>query len=112
MDIIVTTPKKDLENAQAETDSGEPYWFRRLPHKPVHLNIGDRVFYLSDGCIIGFARLLNIEEKPNGMQCSTTGKIWPPGWYLIIDAYSWTDIQPIPCRGFQGFKYFKASDES
>ena len=110
MDIIVTTPKSQMANAAQEAadciENGGGEYFRRFPINQVpNINIGERVFYVEDGYIRGYARVSRMFNTPRYIQCDTTGRWWPPGFYLVMPADSWRWIQPIPMRGFQGFRY-------
>jgi len=110
MDIIVTTPKSQIANAAQEAadciaDGGGEY-FRRFPiNQSPDINIGERVFYVEDGYIRGYAHASRVFQTPRCVQCDTTGRWWPPGFYVVMPADSWRWIKPIPMRGFQGFRY-------
>lgn len=108
MDIIVTTPKTEMENSAKEAENciknGGGYYFRRFVEKPKRLEIGDKVFYVEDGFIRGFAI---VEKIISGqMLCETTQRLWPHGDYIFMPAESWKWIKPIPFKGFQGYRYF------
>jgi hypothetical protein len=105
MHIVVTTPKSELENSKQEAKSGAKYWFRKLPSKPKNTGAGDRIYYVANNEIVGFAYISTITDA-NNMHCSTTGRDWGKGVYAIIDAKSWTPIKPIPYKGFRGFRYY------
>jgi len=107
LDIIVTTPKSETENAAREAENciqaGGGFYFRRFPVKPQGVKVGDRVFYVEDGYIRGYAVVCDIFFS-NGITCDTTGRKWPSGWYLKMPADSWRWIEPIEMRGFQGWR--------
>lgn len=109
MDIIVTTPKTQMEEAKQEAHDCirnlGGHYFRRFNHKPSDLTIGDKIFYVEDGYIRGFASIVKMESGEN--QCETTGKFWAQGWYVFLDSTTWQWIKPIPMKGFQGWRYFK-----
>jgi hypothetical protein len=112
MDIIVTTPKSQRQKARQEAadikKAGEGYYFRFLgQYKPKNADIGDKVFYIDDGFVRGFATITNLTES-DGETCMTSGEVWPAGWYAIMDATTWTWITPIAMKGFQGWRYFSA----
>jgi hypothetical protein len=110
MDIIVTTPRSEMANAAREAadcirDGGGQY-FRRFPLRQHPLvEPGDRVYYVEDGFIRGFARIEITLDDSSGKRCDTTGRDWSPGFYVYMAASSWHWIRPIPMRGFQGFRY-------
>jgi len=111
MDIIVTTPKSEMANAAREAAdvlaAGGGEYFRRFAFHaaPSRLNAGDRVWYVEDGYLRGFAVVSRIEHRTVGEMCVTTGRNWPQGVYVFMDATSWRWITPVPMRGFQGYRY-------
>jgi len=114
MDIIVTTPKSQMATAAQEAEnvkaSGGGIYFRCLGrHRPEDLGEGDRIFYVEDGFIRGFATVMQVTDAP-GMICSTTDRQFPAGWYVFSDAETWQWIKPIAMRGFQGWRYFEAPE--
>jgi len=111
-DIIVTTPQSQMANAAQEAKdcmaAGGGTYFRRFPraYAPHRCNKGDRVWYVEDGYIRGFCVITEIVCS-TGMTCDTTGRQWPEGIYIIMDATRWHWIKPVPMRGFQGFRYVR-----
>ena len=109
-DIIVTTPKNKMEIAEEEAcqciEAGGGFYFRTFRNAPCHLGIGSRIFYVEDGYVRGFGVVSEI--KNGDMQCGTTGYDWGDGTHAIMQADSWKWIKPIPMKGFQGWRYFKA----
>jgi len=112
-DIIVTTPKSQIAAAAQEAAdviaAGGGEYFRRFSggHNSPKINSGDRVYYVEDGWIRGFAVVSRTMRRGAGERCATTGHVWPPGAYIYMDATSWKWIEPVPMRGFQGFRYAK-----
>lgn len=112
MDIIVTTPKSQTAAAQEAADcraAGGGTYFRRFPasHHPIAIGtVGaeDRVYYVEDGYVRGFAVIERTQLRESQV-CDTTGREWPPGFYIFMDAASWKWIRPIPMKGFRGFRY-------
>jgi len=106
MDIIVTTPKGRMAEATKEAEdvkrAGGGEYFRRFSMKPP-VEPGDRVFYVEDGYIRGFAVAARVEKKPF-VFCGTTFQTWPAGWFIYMDATTWKWIRPIPMKGFQGYR--------
>jgi len=114
MDIIVTTPKREMENAAREAEdckrAGGGEYFRQVPVTLApEVLPGDRVYYVEDGYIRGFAVVKRIYATASGEACDTTGRRWPPGVYVFMDAKTWKWIRPIPMKGFQGFRYARLS---
>lgn len=106
--IVVTTPIKESENSRKEADdcikNGGGYYFRNMSKLPKNIAIGSKVFYSENGYIRGFCQICDI--KPGLTKCETTGRIWPLGQNIIMDAKTWKWIEPIEQKGFQGFRYF------
>jgi hypothetical protein len=117
-DIIVTTPKSEMKNSAREASdaiaAGGGEYFRRFPikHYPKLLTVGDRVYYVEDGYIRGFAVVSDIRNILSTIRCDTTGKPWRPGVYVFMQADSWQWVHPIIMRGFQGFRYAGRPSES
>lgn len=85
------------------------FYFRRLHTKPKALNIGDRIFYVDDGYVTGFAIVSEILKDDK--ICELTGKSWGEGFYVIMNSESWKWIKPIKYKGFQGWRYFNKDFE-
>lgn len=98
--IIYTTPEKllhkqgKLENDPDYSETGYYVWyFVRMPKDVEDL---DRVYFATRGFIVGY---FIINEVCRG----------PDENYIEWNCNSWKDIDPIPIKHFQGFKYFKES---
>lgn len=111
MDIIVTTPKAQMAAAAKEAAdcilNGGGEYFRRFHSRtyPTDMHVGDRVYYVEDGYIRGFAVVKHMLHSPEGRTCDTTGRVWSQGFFVFMDSASWQWIKPIPMKGFQGFRY-------
>jgi len=110
MDVIVTTPKTQMAAAAAEAAdaiaAGGGEYFRRFAMNSAPMIYpGERVYYVEDGYIRGFAYVSRVEHCCTGEQRSKTGRRWPPGTYLYMFADSWQWIRPMPMVGFQNFHY-------
>ena len=109
VNIVVTTPKSEMKNSRREAEeciaAGGGYYFRRFGvHKPKGLMKGTKIFYVEDGYLRGYGV---VERVVNGsQQCNTTGRDWGTGIFAVIPANSWKWIEPIPMKGFQGWRYF------
>lgn len=90
-------------------DAGGGNYFRRfqLDRSP-SINIGERVWYVEDGYLRGYAVVSRAANIPRRMQCDTTGRWYEPGFYVFMPADSWRWIRPQPMVGFQGYRYFCA----
>ena len=115
MNIVVTTPMNEFINAAQEAadviEWGGGFYYRRLGNRPANLNIGDKVFYVERGFIRGFAMVnhfLTVGPKDSFCDTSVLGEDrYIPGiFYVVMDATTWTWIEPIEMKGFQGWQYF------
>lgn len=108
MDIIVATPKSEMANAAREAENcirdGGGYYFRRFNGHPCNLTVGEKIFYVENGFITGYATVQSCGWLNNGQVCQTTGKTYPAGWYAFMPAASWIWIKPIIMKGFQGYR--------
>ncbi len=75
-----------------------------FPARPAGLGEGSRIYYVQDGYVRGYGVVSEIVV--GGMECATTGKDWGQGYHAVIPADSWTWINPLPMKGFQGWRYF------
>lgn len=96
-----------MQEAAAEAEdckrAGGGEYFRRFWRRPP-VGKGDRVYYVEDGYIRGYAVVVRVEEKPEEV-CGTTHRTWRSGWFVYMDATTWQWIQPIRMQGFQGWRY-------
>lgn len=115
MDIIVMIPtSKTAEAALISRQRGAIAAgggsavadFRRFPANcALTVTCGERVYYIEDDYIRGFALISRVVLSQRGYGCQATGCWSPPGIYLFMDATTWRWIRPIPMMGFQGFRY-------
>lgn len=115
-DIIVTTPKDRRADAAAEAEDAKQYggdtlYFRRIGNY-AHLCVrpGERIYFVEDGYVRGFALLDHTRTAQEPRTCDTTGREYPEGFFLFMRADSWKWIQPIPMQGFQGWRYAHRCD--
>lgn len=112
MDIIVTTPKKQMENAAKEAAAaiaGEvKYYFRVFSCDPIHVGAGDKVFYTENGYIRGYAVVHSkypCNSDGTAVKCDTTNQNWKGSWVIYMRCDSWKWIEPLKMKGFQGHRY-------
>ena len=115
MDIGVTTPNSQREASAREAADclrhNEGWYFRRFaPTQTPRVVKGDRVYYVEDGYIRGFAVVDRVQFAYEAQRCDTTGRQWAPGVYVFMDAASWNWIGRIPMKGFRGFRYVHYRD--
>lgn len=107
MDIIVTTPKKyrkvAAEEAELIKERGYGSYIHSLSSVPKHTQAGDKIFYVEDGYVRGFAIIQFIGTDSYSLDNHTTKFDGP---HVVSDATTWTWIKPIKYKGFQGFRYF------
>lgn len=104
LDIVVTLPTCEYENDDKETDfyehgGYEQFW--QLYMRPKRLNIGDRVYFVKNGCIESSMRVIRIEEKATAT-CEVTNRTWS-GCLIFMDDLQQENIQNI--NGFRNFRY-------
>lgn len=106
MDIIVTTPRSESKIAAQEAEwclKHGGFYFRHVSRLPKNLEHGDKVFYVEDGFVRGFAVVYAFDI--GDVECEVSGKT-RSGAQIIMRADSWKWIRPIPMKGFQGWRYF------
>ena len=106
MDIIITTPKSEMAAAAREAAdvlaAGGGAYFRRFATRPP-VEPGDRIYYVEDGYVRGFALAERVTFLESA-DCNTTGLTWSRGWYVFMDATTWRWIRPILMMGFQNWR--------
>lgn len=108
MDIIVTIPKKEYDNIEKEDifvkqneNNVIQYW--SMKRKPKNFNIGDNVYFVMNGKLIGYHECIGVEDDA---ECEVTNRIWD-GFNLVLKCPMIELEKEIPMKGFQGFRYFK-----
>lgn len=111
MNIVITWPKsRSLESYLIELDkadkAGEFINFR-LPTKPKEHEVS-LCYIVHDGAIRGWNDVVSIDYRPEGVvRDPITGDYWPAGFYVVRDPH-WHPLKdPIPMKGFQGFRYYE-----
>lgn len=110
MDIILTWPKKRklasyVEEVKKAATQGKVVCFR-VTHLPKKAKRGDRAYMVHDGYIRGYMWIVGLTESPEGAVVNPiTGDEWPAGNY-IMRFPQWHELkEPIPMKGFRGFRY-------
>lgn len=110
MDIVVTTPKSEMTNAAKEAENcikdGGGYYFRCFKSVPCNIQVNEKIWYLEDGYIRGYAVVDRIDLAEKIKDCQTTGKTYRGGCTVYMRADSWKWIEPIrfPVTGFRGYR--------
>ena len=112
--IIVTTPKSEMENAAQEAQeclvAGSGFYFRKIGKKPKDIKIGkSKIYYVEDGYVRGFGLIGGLVTGQQ--KCEVTGRTWGDenSCFVVMASCTWKWIKPIPMKGFQGFRYFDDS---
>lgn len=110
MDIIVTTPDSQVEQARAEARHAQEhggFYFHRFQRRP-NVVYGERVFFIEAGYVRGFALAFWLQEhrKAPGYICEVSHIAHGPGFYILMAAESWKWIKPLPMKGFSGSRSF------
>lgn len=111
-DWVITIPKSikwddyRRELTAVENDPEAVMNFR-VPHRPLQMQPGDRMFVAHDGFVRGWMTISDIVVRSAGFRCTTTDAWWPAGVYVQRKG-RFTYVDPIPMRGFQGYRRFQA----
>ena len=111
-DIVVTTPKKLMDQAADEAkyakgliENGEyAFYFRTFKQRPHHLAVESRIYYVENGFVRGFG---TVDEIVDGSMNCDFADLDYDGYHAIMPADNWQWIKPIAMKGFQGWRYFK-----
>ena len=106
LDIIVTLPKSiKWEDYEKELDAVKDYeqvMSFKISNFP-KTKAGNKCYLLYDGAIRGWMEIVGLSQ--NSFECTTTGSMW--NGKFIERSGPFHKIDPIPMKGFQGFRYFK-----
>jgi hypothetical protein len=112
MDIAVTWPKTrplgsyyaELENARRDRldiNFRIPMCPRQRP---------ERCYMVYDGQVRCWTAIKDILWRGTlTVRDPITGNFWPPGYY-IVRSPRYHEIQPVPMKGFQGFRYINREE--
>ena len=106
--IIYTIPEKllhkqdKLEDDQDKSDCGTYYW--NLQALPKRLKEKDKLYFAVKGFIVGY--FLIQEILPDGEPYAEV-----PDNSITFRSDTWTPIEKIPTKSFQGFKYADKVEE-
>ena len=78
---------------------------------PKNLDLGDRVWYVEDSYVRGYAIVDDIMLTSSPRICDTTGKSYPAGCYVQMRADSWKWVKPVKYKGFRGWRYHNQSSK-
>jgi len=89
MDLILYTTLETLEHKKGGDGYEQYYWYLSKP--PKNFKVGEKIFFAVKKQIVG--SFICNEFNPNHEETVCWNKD------------SWEDIEPVPCKPFQGFKY-------
>ena len=103
-DIIITLPR-DIKWSEYEKElAAVKDYSNVLNFKVNHFpktEIGSKCYLVHQGNILGWMEIVGLSE--NEFTCEITGKKW--AGKFIQRSGPFNKIQPIPMKGFQGFRY-------
>ncbi len=109
-DIIITIPSNiDWNEYRKELDSvknGSNNLNFKVPFLPKKDIVGNKCYLNYNGNVVGWMKITGIKEK--SFTCSTTGKNW--SGKFIERSGQFNEIEPIPMKGFRGFRYFNLNE--
>ena len=91
------------EVAEAARQQGDSvFYFWRVSRKPKNLEVGDKCFFVWNDAVRAYHVFLGFSEN---MICQVTGTHYP-GICIVLDPVIY-GIDPIPMKGFRGYRYKK-----
>lgn len=106
---MVTVPKKTKwEEYQKELDavSDKTEEMRyKTRYFPKDMSVGDRCYIVHDGQVRGWMEITDLLDEPEGFTCTTTGKEWPPGKYIVRSGTFHEEDGP-EIGGFRGVREY------
>lgn len=104
-DIVITLPKSikwsDYSKELDEVKDGSSVMNFKLNAFP-NTAAGKKCYVVHNGAIRGWMEIVGLTEKD--FICSTTGKKWKGKFVQRSGEFHFID--PIPMKGFQGFRYY------
>lgn len=104
-DIVITLPSSiPWEDYQREIDlvaDGSSVMNFKVTSFPLNSEVGMKCYLCHRGQVLGWMKIVGMTEK--NFCCSTTGKEW--SGKFIQRSGPFHKIDPIPMRGFRGFRY-------
>jgi hypothetical protein len=110
MDILVTTPKSEIDNSRQEgaavqRDGG--YWFRTFRFRP-KVEPGDKIYFVENGLIRGYGIIFEVSPLSEAAECDFTGRTWGDAGGVIVKYHDWHWLKtPVEFSGFQGIRYLE-----
>lgn len=106
-DIVITLPKniswEEYKKELNVVQDGKTVLNFKVPYLPKQTEVGRRCYLCYKGKIRGWMKITGLRK--NNFTCTTTGVVWKGNF--IQRSGEFHRIEPIPMKGFQGFRYFK-----
>jgi phage terminase large subunit-like protein len=107
VDIVVTIPKSEYDNDDAETRflllNPDYYQFWTLSKVPNKLNIGDRIYFVKRNKIDSSMEVFDIKIDQEE-HCDVTDRNWHGKCLVYFKEIREENIN-VEVKGFQGFRY-------
>lgn len=107
-DWVITVPKTThWEDYQKEINvvSDHSHTMNyHVPHFPKEMKVGDRCFVVWNGKVRGWMEIVGLEET-DPWTCSSTGKDWPAGKYIVRSG-PFNLVDGPEMNGFRGIRRF------
>ena len=112
--LCITVPKhiswSEYEKELADVADGNMEMNYKLSSFPKRVSVGDRCYVVHNGMIRGWMTITGIEQREESFKCETTGRIWNSGVYVKRSGPFHYLKNPVPMKGFMGYKYIHEID--
>ena len=111
MDIIKTLPaeltwESQLEKFAYVAASPDRTISFPITNFPKECKPGEKIYILHDKRIRGYYIIHEFFVNPQGFVCESEGKFWK-GKFVVCRGEFTALEEPIPLKGFQGYRYFQ-----
>lgn len=107
-DIVVTLPAKvkweDYEKELEQVKDGEMYLNFKVPNLPKESGVGAKCYVVHKGFVRGWMKIVGFSCEEDFF-CEFSGKYWEGNFIERSGEFHYLH-EPIPMKGFQGFRYF------
>ena len=104
--LLITLPSsikwEDYEKELKAVEDESQVMNFKVPFLPKNIHNIKRVYLVYQGNIVGWQKFVGTSDKP--FKCTTTDKNWDGKFLQRTGPFH--KIDPIPCKGFQGFRYY------
>lgn len=103
--LLITLPSRidwsEYEKELKAVENEDQVMNFKVPFKPKYTDDITRVYLVYRGNIVGWQKFVGCSSGE--FDCTTTGKHWTGTFIQRTGKFH--KIDPIPCKGFQGFRY-------